>query len=80
MILPLRRDELKGRATLDKRDEAEQYERESPEQRLLIGLRHSELTRKLARAAGADWIIEPGDDLAEKARLYAVPLRKLCRS
>lgn len=80
MILPLRRESLKERAALDEQYEAEQYEHETPEQRFLIGLRLSELTRKLAKAAGADWIVEPENDLNEKAHLYAAPLRRLCRS
>ena len=54
-------------------------ERETPQQRFLIGLQLSELARKLARAAGAAWIDGPVDDLDEKARLYAEPLRRLCR-
>lgn len=80
MILPLRRQSLDERRELDERDEAEQYEQETAERRLYIGLRLSELARKLAKAAGADWIVEPMDDLDEKARLYAAPLRRLCRS
>jgi hypothetical protein len=80
MILPLRRDSLRERAALDERDELEQYERETPEQRLVTGLRLSEFARKLAKAASADWILEPADDLDEKAHLYAAPLRRLCRS
>ncbi len=79
MILPLRRDSLKERSALDEQDEAEQYEHETPERRFLIGLHLSELTRKLAKAAGADWIVEPADDLDEKAHMYAAPLRRLCR-
>ena len=80
VVLPIKRDALKERAALDAADEAEQYQRESPEQRFRIGLALSELARKLARAAGAEWITSPPDDLADKARLYAEPLRRLCHS
>lgn len=79
MVLPFRREALDERARIDERDEAEQYERERPERRVLIGLHLSELARKLAKAAGADWIVKPVDDLGEKAALYAAPLRRLCR-
>lgn len=79
MILPVRREALKERAALDAQDEAELYKHETPERRFLIGLQLSELARTLARAAGADWILNPRDDLAEKARLFAAPLRRLSR-
>jgi hypothetical protein len=74
---PLRRDALRARADLDARDEAEQCARETLELRFLAGLRLSDLSRRIARAAGADWVVAPGDDLAEKALLYAEPLRRL---
>lgn len=79
MILPMKREALRERARLDEVDEAELYERETPEQRFLVGLELSELARKCARAAGSDWVLAPPYDLPDKARRYAEPLRRLCR-
>ena len=80
MILPVRREALREREALDEADERMAYERESPSERLALTIELCDLTRALAEAVGASWVVEPDDDLAERARLYARPLRALARS
>ena len=79
VILPLRREALREREALDETDEAVAYAQETPGERLAMAIELSDLTRSLAEAAGAPWVAEPHDDLADKARLYAAPLRALGR-
>jgi hypothetical protein len=80
MIPPVRREALRQREALDEADERMAHERESPSERLALTIELSDLTRALAEAVGAPWVSEPADDLGEKARLYARPLRALAHS
>jgi hypothetical protein len=80
MILPFRREALRAREALDEADEVEAYARETPSERLALVIELSDLARSLAEAVGAPWVTETVDDLEEKARLYALPLRVLMRS
>jgi hypothetical protein len=75
MILPFDRSRLRERNALDLAQEIEEARTRSPAERLEQTLELSELTRALAQATGA----EVPDDLAEKARLYAEPLRVAAR-
>jgi hypothetical protein len=75
VLLPFDRRRLRQRSDLDERDELVSARDETPEERFLLSLELAELTRELAQAAGADWVTREYDDLAEKSRLYAVPLR-----
>jgi hypothetical protein len=79
MILPFRPERLRERAELDELDELTQARGESPAERLLMALELAELGRELADAANAPWIRSPPDDLGQKARIYASPLRMASR-
>lgn len=76
MIPPVRREALRKRAEIDEADERVAFESESLSDRLALALELSGITRALAESVDAPWIREPPDDLPEKARLYAEPLRK----
>jgi hypothetical protein len=75
MILPFNRDRLRERNASDLVDEIKEARRRSPAERVEQTLELSDLVRALAQAAGS----EVPDDLAEKARLYAEPLRVATR-
>jgi hypothetical protein len=75
VLLPFDRQRLRDRSDLDERDELVAARDETPEERFLLSLELSELTRELAQAAGADWTTHERDDLPEKSRAYALPLR-----
>lgn len=79
MILPMRREALKIRGAMDEAEEERICAGESVSERLLMTLELSELSRALAFAVDAPWTREVFDDLADKARLYAAPLRVLVR-
>ena len=51
----------------------------TPAQRMKMSLELSRTVRALARAAGASWWRD-ADDLEEKARLYAAPLRAVAKN
>jgi hypothetical protein len=74
MRLPLNRDALRKRAKLDLADEQEQASKETPESRIALALELSDFAYDAADALGAQW---QTDDLAEKSRLLARPLRLL---
>lgn len=77
MILPFNRARLRERNALDDaQDQAAAAER-SPGERVEASLDLSQLVRDLAHATGADQAAAARSDLAEKARLYAAPLRIL---
>ena len=80
MLLPVRREALRERQALDEADELAQHARETISDRLAMAIELSELTRALAVAVGAPWVAEAVDDLEDKARLWAAPLRALERS
>jgi hypothetical protein len=80
VIPPVRRDALRERQALDEADEAAAYARETVGERLAMAIELSDLTRSLAEAVGAPWVTDAVDDLEDKARLYAAPLRALDRS
>ncbi|MBI4701875.1 MAG: hypothetical protein HY744_12105 [Deltaproteobacteria bacterium] len=79
MLPPVRREVLREREAQDDADDAAVSARETPGERLALTIELSELTRALAEAVGAPWVTAPADDLGEKARLYAAPLRLLVR-
>jgi hypothetical protein len=77
VILPFDRKRLRERNALDEAEDRADAARRSPPERVEFSLELSELVRDLSLATGAS---EPADeraDLAEKARLYATPLRIL---
>jgi hypothetical protein len=77
VILPFNRARLRERNVLDDaQDQAAAAER-SPGERVEASLGLSQLVRDLAHATGADQAATADSDLAEKARLYAAPLRIL---
>jgi len=75
MLLPFDRDRLRERNAIDLAQEIEEAQRRSTPERFEQTLELSELVRALAEATG----VEVPDDLAEKARLYAEPLRVATR-
>jgi|HubBroStandDraft_4_1064222.scaffolds.fasta_scaffold356923_2 hypothetical protein len=75
MLLPFDRDRLRERNAIDLAQEIEEARRRSTPERFEQTLELSELVRALAEATG----VEVPDDLAEKARLYAEPLRVATR-
>lgn len=77
MLLPFDRARLRKRNALDDAEERSDAAQRSPAERVAISLELSELVRDLSRAAGTDRAAEEHDSLAEKARLYAAPLRIL---
>ena len=77
VLLPFDRRRLRRRSDLDDRDELSLASEDTPEERFLLSLELAELTRELAQAAGADWIKRERQDLSEKSRLYALPLRSV---
>ncbi len=72
MILPFDRARLRERNAAEDRADAA---RRSPAERVALSLSLSQLVRDLSRAAGTAETADAHDDLAEKARLYAAPLR-----
>ncbi|HMU40712.1 MAG TPA: hypothetical protein PKE31_17010 [Pseudomonadota bacterium] len=72
----MKRDPLRLLAEREAEDDAAAFAQETPGQRLRITLALIAATRKLAQAAGADWIVSAPYDLDEKARRYIAPLRK----
>ena len=74
MVYPVRRDALKARARIDDVDALSRFNRETPAERVLLGLELTELARALAQAARAPWLSNPVE-LSEKARRYTAPLR-----
>jgi hypothetical protein len=77
MILPFDRARLRERNALDEAEDREDAARRSPAERVAVSLELSQLVRDLSRAAGTERAADRCDDLAEKARLYAAPLRIL---
>jgi hypothetical protein len=75
VLLPFDRQRLRQRSELDEQDELITAREETPEERFLLSVELAELTRELAEAAGAAWLTGERDDLAEKSRLYVLPLR-----
>jgi hypothetical protein len=76
MLLPIKRTHLSQLAEREADDDAAAFAQETPGRRLHITLALIAATRKLAQAAGADWIVTPAYDLDEKASRYIAPLRK----
>jgi hypothetical protein len=74
MLPPVNREGLRRRAELDLEDERQAAALETIEARLELSLELSELAYEARDALGATWHT---DDLAEKARLLAKPLRLL---
>ena len=77
MILPFDRKRLQERNALDDAEDRADAARRSPPERVELSLELSQLVRELALATGANLPIDERADLAEKARLYATPLRIL---
>lgn len=77
MLLPIKRANLRQLAEREADDDAAAFARETPERRLRVSLALIAATRRLARAAGAAWIVSPRYDLDEKARRYVAPLRRV---
>lgn len=73
---PINRAQLGRFSEKEAEDEATAFAQETPERRLAVALALIQMTRKLAKAASADWIVSPSYDLDEKARMYVAPLRK----
>ena len=48
---------------------------ESSGERLALTIDLSEVAREIGEGAGAPWVFDAPDDLADKARLYALPLQ-----
>jgi hypothetical protein len=77
MILPLDRRRMRARNRLDEEEELDAMERLAPDARLAQALELSTLVRALALGLGNRDLVEDADDLEEKSRLYARPLRLL---
>lgn len=77
MILPFNRARLRERNALDEAEDREDAARRSPAERVAISLELSQLVCDLSHAAGTDRSDDDHADLAEKASLYAAPLRIL---
>lgn len=77
MILPFNRARLRERNALDDAEEQAAAAQRTPGERVEMSLDLSQLVRELAHATGADQATSTRSDLAEKARLYAEPLRIL---
>ena len=77
VILPFNRARLQERNALDEAEEQAAAARRTPGERVEMSLDLSQLVRELAHATGADQAAEMRSDLAEKAHLYAAPLRIL---
>ena len=77
MILPFDRARLRERNALDDAEDQAAAAQRSPGERVELSLDLSQLVRELAHATGADRAAATHADLAEKARLYAAPLRIL---
>lgn len=76
MLLPIKRTQLSQFAEREAEDDDDAFAQETPDRRLRITLALIAATRKLAQAAGAEWIVSPCYDLDEKASRYVAPLRK----
>ena len=76
MLLPIKRANLRQLAEREADDDATAFASETPDRRLSITLALIAATRKLAKAAGAKWIVSPSYDLDEKASRYVAPLLK----
>jgi hypothetical protein len=77
MILPFDRARLAARNALDEAEERAAAARLGVSGRALAALALSDLVRELSRAAGTEGRVARQDELAEKARLYVLPLRIL---
>ena len=77
MILPFDRRKLAERNRLDEAQEIEAAEGTSLEEGMAQAIELSDLVRALALGLGNRDILERSDDLEEKSRLYARPLRLL---
>ncbi len=73
---PVNRAQLSQFAEREAEDDAALFAQETPERRLVVALALIQATRKLAKAAAADWLVSPSYDLDEKASRYIAPLRK----
>jgi hypothetical protein len=76
MLLPIKRANLRQLAEREADDDATTFASETPDRRLSVTLALIAATRKLAKAAGAEWIVSPSYDLDEKASRYVAPLLK----
>jgi hypothetical protein len=77
VILPFDRRRPPQRNALDAAEERADAEGRSPSERVATSLGLAQLVGTLSRAAGTDEAADRHDTLAEKARLYALPLRIL---
>jgi hypothetical protein len=75
-MLPFDRTRLRERNQRDQEADRADAAAHTPAERLEQAVELSELILALSRAAGSDTTV-PATDLAEKARLYAYPLRIL---
>jgi hypothetical protein len=76
MLLPFDRGRLRERNLLDEVDEVASAQDMTPAERLAQGIELSDVARELALGLGNGELLEP-DDLEEKARRHAEPLRRL---
>jgi len=79
VVLPFDRTRLAERSENDRLEEERASAAETPAERLALSLSLSSLSRALARGAGSRWVEDWADDLGEKARRCAAPLRLLVR-
>ncbi len=77
MLLPFDRARRRERNALDDAEERADAARRSPAERVALSLSLSQLVLDMSRAAGTADAADACDDLSEKARLYAEPLRIL---
>jgi hypothetical protein len=77
VILPFDRTRLRERNALDDAEDRAAAAHRSPAERVAMSLELSQLVRELSRATGSAQVADEATDLAEKARLYAAPLRIL---
>jgi hypothetical protein len=77
VILPFDRARLRERNALDEAIDRADAAHRSPAERVALSLELSQLVRDLSRAAGTAQRPDDHGDLAEKAWLYAAPLRIL---
>lgn len=75
MTAPFDRQRLAEREQRDALEEALLFGHESPGERVAMSLALCDVSRALARAASAPWILDPPDDLSLKSITRAVPFR-----
>jgi hypothetical protein len=74
--LPFNRELLEARNALDERDAAMAAVALTPSERLQQALDLSDAARSLARSVGANWVVAPPSDLADKARRTPISVLK----